>query len=149
MAAMLRTTLAIASILSIDVALIANAHAQSTCLAATAKELLSKAGVPTNEVSLLLLALTPDATADASLDQVTQLSPTFADRTANELKTEDKNWEKAQDSVKTMPLTEDTQSCIGNMQKIRNNIKKELSQREKENVPPSMSPNQFRALQKR
>src|SRR5689334_10165971 len=78
------------------------ALAQSSCLATeTAKEILSKAGVPTNEAQLLLLALVPDSTADASLDQVTQLSPTFANRNANQLKTEDKDLDKAQQFVKT------------------------------------------------
>ena len=73
MAAVLRTTLFTASIVCFGVALLGRAHAQSSCLAETAKEILSKAGVPTNEVQLLLLTLTPDSTADASVDQVTQL----------------------------------------------------------------------------
>jgi hypothetical protein len=148
MVAASRTTLVTASIiLCFRVALLGSAHAQPSCFAAdAAKEILSKAGVPTNEAALLLLALTPDSTADASVDQVTQLSPTFASRNVSQLKTEDTNLDKAQQFVRTMPLTEDTQNCISNMQKIRENIKKELSQRGKENIPSSMSPNQFRAL---
>jgi hypothetical protein len=149
MAAALRTRFFTALTVCIEIILPGSAYAQASCFAAdAAKEILSKAGVPTNEAGLLLLALTPDSTADASVDQVTQLSPTFANRNASQLTTEDTNLDKAQKFVKTMPPTEDTQNCINNMQKIRDNLKKELSQREKENVPSSMSPNQFRALKK-
>jgi hypothetical protein len=109
---------------------------------------LSKAGVSTNEVALLLLALTPDSTADASVDQVTQLSPTSANRNASQLTTEDKDFDRAQQFVKTMPLTEDTQNCIMNMQKIRENIKKELSQRGEKISRRACHQTKFKALKK-
>jgi hypothetical protein len=145
----LRAFIISAALTCFAVALIEPAHAQSTCLASeTAKELLSKAGIPMSEAQLLVLALTPDSTVESSQDQITQTSPTFAKRSAVELKTEDKNLDKAQQFVKSMPITEDAQSCIQNMQKIRDNIKKELLQRENENIPETFSPNQLRELAK-
>jgi hypothetical protein len=148
MVATLRTPFVLALAVLLSSAPFVRASAQSSCLMEVAKDLLSKAGVPTSRVAVLLRVLTPDSTADASIDQVTQLSPTFANRNASELQTEDENLDKAQQAVKKMPLTEDTQNCISNMQKVRENIKKELGQRTKENIPVSLSPNQFRALGK-
>ena len=114
-----------------------------------AKEIVSKAGIPTGEAAILLKALEPESTADASLDQMTQLSIVFADKNAKELAEQDRSYAKAIEFVKTMPLTVANQNCVSTMEKVRDNIKKELSQRDKENVPKSMTPNQFSALKQK
>jgi hypothetical protein len=40
----------------------------------------------------------------------------------------------------------DVQRCIDSVQRMRDSIKKDVSQRDKENMPDGMSPNQVRAL---
>lgn len=123
------------------------ALAQSSCFATeVVKGIISKIGVPTSAAQLLLMALTPTSTVESLIDQLTQTSPTFADKNAKELRAEDETLDKAQKFVKTMPLTEDTQNCVGNMQEMRDNIRKELSQRDKENIPDDLSVKQLRAL---
>jgi len=92
-------------------------------------------------------ALTPDYTADRSIDQRTQLSPTFANRNATQLIKEDTDLEAAQTFVRNIPPSPDTQNCITHMQTIKDNIKHELEQRDKENVPRGFSPNQLQKLQ--
>jgi hypothetical protein len=126
-------------------------YAQSACLVGDiAKQIVSKAGIPTSTAAALLKAITPEFTADASIDQVTQLSSVFQNKNAGELNEQDANYSKAIDFVKTkMPSTVDNQTCVENMEKVRANIKKELSQREREHVPPTMSPNQFTALKQK
>jgi hypothetical protein len=128
----------------------ANVYGQMSCLLGDlAKQVASKAGIPTSYAAALFQALTSESTAEASIDQVTQLSVVFADKNAGELNDQDKNYAKAIDAVKAMPLTEANQNCIEIVEKTRTNIKRKLVQRGKENVPPAMTPNQFNAAKQK
>ncbi len=147
MAAVLRITM-IAASAWFAILLPGRADAQSCLATEVAKEIIPKIGVPINAAQLLVLVLTPDWTADSSIDQITKLSPTFANRDANQLKAEDHALDKAQQFVRTMPSTEDADNCIRNMETMRNKIKKELSQRGAENIPEHLSPNQLGELRK-
>jgi hypothetical protein len=148
MTKILRITVMSISVLCLSILLVVErAQAQSSCLGANvAKEMLSKAGVPTSEVGWLILVLTPDFTAGPEVDQITQTSPEFFDRNSQQLTKEDQDLARAQNFVGSMPLTPDTQKCVNNMQQIRDKIQKELRQRDKENIPDSLSPNQMRGL---
>jgi hypothetical protein len=123
------------------------AHAQSSCLTTElAKEMFSKAGIPVNEVQLLLLALAPASTAGKFDDQITQTNPKFSNVTGTQLIEEDAGFAKAQEFVKTLPLSDYNQNCIVNMQKLRDEIKTELNERDKENILRDWSPNQLRGF---
>ena len=108
------------SIVWFAIVLSGRADAQSCLATGMAKAILSKF-VPTDPYDLLLYALTPNWIGDGS-DEITQLSPLFADKNAEQLKAEDQLLDKAQQFVRTMPLTEDTHNYIGNLQKMRDNI---------------------------
>jgi hypothetical protein len=125
------------------------ATAQTDCLTTgTLTELLSDLGVPVTLPAVLVKALQVESTAESSVDQVTQLSPAFASKNATELAKEDQDLDQAQKFVKTMPASQDTLDSINNMQKMRDNIKKEINQRNKDNIPPDSSPRQLQAFEK-
>jgi hypothetical protein len=148
MAKILRGPITCASIVCFAVALLVeSAHAESNCLATEfAKEVFSKAGVPVTRAQVLLLALAPDSTVEPSKDQLTQTNWKFRNSTAEELKTEDNDLYRAQEFVRSMPPTESTQNCNLVMQKMRDDITKELDQRKKENIPEEFSPNRLKDL---
>jgi len=123
------------------------AHAQSSCLTTElAEEMFSKAGIPVNEAQLLLLALAPASTAGKSDDQITQTNSKFSNVTGTQLIEEDAGLAKAQEFVKTLPLSYYNQNCIVNMQKLRDEIKTDLNERDKENILRDWSPNQLRGF---
>lgn len=119
-----------------------------TCLAKNLlAELLSKAEIPTNQAAILLLAISPEKTAGKEIDQVTQTSPKYRKETGVDLKKSEADLDKARLFVqKNLPLTEDAQKCVETMDKIKEEIKAEIKQRDKENIPKSMTPSQFFSL---
>ena len=146
MANVLRAAVGV-SIVWFAIALSGRADAQSCLATEMAKAIISKIGVPTNPYSLLLMALTPNFTGDSSVDEITQLSPLFANRNAEQLRAEDQELDKAQQFVRAMPSTEDTQNSIRNMQKMRDNIAEELKHRATRYIPDALSPYQMRDLE--
>jgi hypothetical protein len=144
-----RSATFLASIACLAASLPNGASAQTNCLTTgTLTELLSDLGVPVSLPAVLVKALQVESTAESSVDQVTQLSPAFANKSATELTKEDQDLDKAQQFVRTMPTTQDTLDSIKNMQKMRDNIKSELNQRNKKNIPPDSSPKQLQIFEK-
>src|SRR5271169_6217455 len=130
---MLRITILSASIAWFAVA---DTHEQSGCTSQIVDTIATALGLPTTWVQLIPFALRTESTAEPPYDQVTQTSPTFANRDEESLKREDSDLAKAQQSVRSMPLSPGNQTCISNMQKVRDNILKELNLREFEHIPP-------------
>jgi hypothetical protein len=122
--------------------------ASAGCFASdVAKALASKLGLPTSRAELLLLALTPSWTAGPSDDQITTTSPKFSDQNEKQLLEQDATLDQAQQFVsKSLPRSKDNQTCIENLQQMRDEIKREVEQRHKENIPPSRSVKELEAF---
>lgn len=113
-------------------------------------EILSEYGIPTNQASLLLLAIKPASTADPEDDQISvnlsKTNPRLASRSGNQLEKDSAQLEGAIEFAKTLPPSGDNQHAISLMTKIRDDIKIKLRQRQRENIPATFSMEQERSF---
>lgn len=141
-----RATIVSTSIIWFAVTQVQQAHAQS-CASRILSELASGAGLPTTVIGLIPFALKHESTAEPLDDEVVQTSPRYLTRDGNSLRREDSDLEKAQQFLRsTYPTESSRQNCISSLQKVRDNIQKELSERDLANVPDNLSMKQFLSL---
>ncbi|WP_439372943.1 hypothetical protein [Bradyrhizobium sp. DASA03120] len=147
MTKILRAFITSASIMWFSSALfVEQAQAAELGCSEVAKALLSKAtGLPTSEAGWIIAVLTPNTNlAPPSVDQRTQTNPKYAKINETDLRAHDKDLQKAQQWMQSeMPLTPDNQNIINGMQKERDSIQKELTQRDLEHIQADESPNEF------